>query len=326
MPQGGVVEMKLKVFFGVMICIIFFVFALLMYKDIKEEMLSEDEKVVISAEMRKTCLTCHEKKYTESVYHAWKQSKHSKKGIGCELCHITTDNDIKKEIELARLSRGIKESQCQDERVNNLVPPKVCAQCHSKQYEEFKESGHGKAFQNLQVHFDMNEDEAFFPKSDCMKCHQVEFKCSSCHSRHKFSLEFARKPETCGMCHSGQRHSQKETFFATMHGLTYQAEGKDWDWSGSIEEWNKKQGKQPHTVPLCITCHMKDGSHNSRKPEKVDQFEWLCARCHVNNNAVNFAQIEHKSYGAKKHAIEIASKSNNIQCKICHKEEKGGVK
>lgn len=318
--------MKLKVFFGVMICIIFFVFAVLMYKSVKEEMAHEDEKVVITAEMRETCLKCHEKKHTENVFLAWKQSKHSKKGIGCDLCHITNDEDLKQEIERVRLLRGVKESQCQDDRVNNLVPPKVCAQCHSKQHDEFVESSHGEAFQKLRVHFDMNTDEAYFENSDCMKCHQVEFKCSSCHSRHKFSLEFARKPETCGICHSGNRHPQKERYFATMHGLTYQAEGKDWDWDGSIVDWHKKQEKQPHVVPLCITCHMIDGKHNNKKPEKLDNFEWLCSNCHVSNNAVNFAMINHESDGAEKYGIEIAKRSNNIQCMICHKQKKGGEK
>lgn len=315
--------MKLKVFFSVMICIIFFVFAVLMYQSVKEEIISEDEKVVITAEMRETCLKCHETKHTEGVFYAWKQSKHSKRGIGCDLCHITSDKDIKNEIERVSSLRDIGKSKCQDERVNGVVPPKVCAQCHSKQFEEFNLSNHGNAFQKLQAHFDMNINGAFFENRDCMKCHQVEFKCSSCHSRHKFSLEFARKPETCGICHSGDRHSQKEMYFATMHGLVYQAEGKDWDWRGSVDEWHKKQEKQPHIVPLCITCHMIGGRHDTQKPPKMDNFEWLCARCHVLNNATNFSMIDHKSDGAERYGIEIAQMSNNIQCKVCHREKKG---
>lgn len=318
--------MKLKLFFSIMICIIFFVFAVLIYKSVNEEMRTEEEKVVITAEMRETCLKCHESKYTKSIFLAWKQSKHSKKGIGCEMCHITTDEDLKKEIEKTRVARRIKESQCQDERVNNLVPPQVCALCHLKQYEEFNQSNHGSAFKKLAVHMEMNSDGAFFDQNDCLKCHQVEFKCSSCHSRHKFSLEFARKPETCGICHSNNRHSQKESYFATMHGLTYLAESADWDWSGSIEEWHKKQEKQPHPIPLCITCHMIGGKHNNQKPQKIENFDWLCARCHLLNNAVNLSMIEHKSTGAEKYAIEVAEMSNNIQCKICHNQKKGGGK
>lgn len=314
--------MKLKMFFAVMICIIFFVFAILMYRSVKEEVMNEEEKVVITTEMRETCLTCHRHKYTESVFLAWKQSKHSKKGIGCELCHIVNDEEIKKQIEVVRVERGIKESQCQDERVSGLVPPVVCAMCHKKQYDEFSESNHGQAFQKLKVHLDLNGEDKYFERADCIKCHQVEYKCSSCHSRHKFSLEFARKPETCGICHSGERHSQTDVYFSTLHGLTYQAEGMEWDWGGSVEEWHKKQEKQTHSVPLCITCHMIGGRHNNKKPEKMENFEWLCARCHVLNNAVNFSMIDHASGGAEKHAIEVAQASDNFQCKICHRPKK----
>ena len=317
------IKMYLKLFFSFMICIIFFVFAVLIFSNVKEEMMSEEGKVVITEEMRETCLVCHMKKYTESVFHDWKQSKHSKQGIGCELCHITKDDNLKEEIERVRLQRGIKKSLCQDERVNNLVPPKVCAQCHPEQFEEFSVSNHGNAFKNLKVHLEMNNEGTLFDKRDCLRCHQVEFKCSSCHSRHKFSLEFARKPETCGICHSGERHPQKERYFATMHGLTYQAEGNQWDWSGSIDEWHKKQAKRPHAVPLCITCHMVDGKHDNQKPGKIENFQWLCSKCHVSNNAVNLAMIEHKSHGAEKHAIEVAQASNNLQCKICHHTKKG---
>lgn len=314
--------MKLKMFFATMICIIFFVFTILMYRSVKEEMTSEDERVVITAEMRENCLTCHKEKYTENVFRDWKQSKHSKQGIGCELCHLIYDQSIKNEIEQIRVVRGMKKSQCQDERVNNIVTPAVCAMCHKKQYEEFKDSNHGKAFQNLQAHLDLNGDNKYFKQDDCQKCHQVEYKCSSCHSRHKFSLSFARKPETCSICHSGERHPQTEQYFSTLHGLTYQAEGNEWDWEGSIKEWHKNQKKQPHTVPLCITCHMVGGSHNSRKPERLNNFEWLCTKCHVSNNAVNFAMIDHSSNGAKEHAQEISETSNNFQCKICHKKTK----
>lgn len=313
--------MRLKIFFAVMICVIFFVFAILLYKSVREEMQGEEERVVITTEMRESCLNCHEHKYTEGVFYDWKQSAHSKKGIGCELCHITGDKDLKLEIERVRQLRGIKGSQCQDERVNNLVPPKVCSQCHPKQYKEFNSSNHGKAFQKLKIHLDLNAEAALFDQNDCLRCHQVEFKCSSCHSKHRFSIEFARRPETCGPCHSGDRHPQKEGYFATMHGLIYQAEGKDWDWSGNIEDWHKKQGKQPHVVPLCITCHMIDGQHNNQKPSKIEDFALFCAHCHVLNNSVSLSMIAHSSIGARRYAIELSQRSNNIQCKICHKPE-----
>jgi hypothetical protein len=36
--------------------------------------------------------------------------------------------------------------------------------------------------------------------------------CSACHSRHDFSPRRARQPESCGKCHMGPDHPQKEIF------------------------------------------------------------------------------------------------------------------
>ncbi len=314
--------MRLKIFFAFIICVIFAVFTVLLYRSVREEIIGDEARPVITQEMKESCLTCHEHKHNEGVFFAWKQSKHSEKGIGCELCHIVSDKEMKDEIKRVMSLRGIKESQCQDERVNNVVPPKVCSQCHPKQYNEFVESSHGNAYKKLKMHLNLNEDSKFFDNSDCFRCHQIEFKCTSCHSRHEFSIEVARRPETCGVCHSGERHPQKETYLNTLHGVTYQTKGQDWDWGGNIEEWHEKQEEKPNSVPLCITCHMPNGKHNNVKPEKIDNFERLCKRCHVSNNSISFAMIDHSSINAQHYAIEVANKSGNIQCKICHNIKK----
>ncbi|HIE29012.1 TPA: hypothetical protein EYP66_17190 [Candidatus Poribacteria bacterium] len=36
--------------------------------------------------------------------------------------------------------------------------------------------------------------------------------CTYCHTRHKFSVAEARKPETCGQCHLGPDHPQHEIY------------------------------------------------------------------------------------------------------------------
>jgi hypothetical protein len=36
--------------------------------------------------------------------------------------------------------------------------------------------------------------------------------CQKCHLRHEFSLEQARKPETCNACHIGPDHPQWEIY------------------------------------------------------------------------------------------------------------------
>ncbi|HIE23469.1 MAG TPA: hypothetical protein EYP68_04490 [Candidatus Korarchaeota archaeon] len=54
--------------------------------------------------------------------------------------------------------------------------------------------------------------------------------CSSCHTRHKFSVAEARDPESCGQCHLGPDHPQIEIYLESKHGNIYSAEGSEWNW------------------------------------------------------------------------------------------------
>jgi hypothetical protein len=42
--------------------------------------------------------------------------------------------------------------------------------------------------------------------------------CSACHTNHDYSVEEARKPETCGQCHLGPDHPQHEIYEESKHG------------------------------------------------------------------------------------------------------------
>jgi len=76
--------------------------------------------------------------------------------------------------------------------------------------------------------------------------------CTSCHTRHEFSLEEARKPETCGQCHLGPDHPQHEIYEESKHGNIYGAGGEKWNWDAPAGQW----GPQDITAPTCATCHM----------------------------------------------------------------------
>src|SRR4030065_126843 len=45
--------------------------------------------------------------------------------------------------------------------------------------------------------------------------------CAACHQRHEFSLAQARRPETCGKCHLGPDHPQKEIYDQSKHGINF---------------------------------------------------------------------------------------------------------
>jgi len=75
--------------------------------------------------------------------------------------------------------------------------------------------------------------------------------CSACHSRHKFSVEEARKPETCGQCHMGPDHPQIEIYTESKHGNIFNSEGDTWNWDS--DDW--EAGKD-YRAPTCAVCHM----------------------------------------------------------------------
>ena len=93
----------------------------------------------------------------------------------------------------------------------------------------------------------------------CEDCHNVGKphedgsvgQCQDCHLRHEFSLEQARKPETCNHCHIGPDHPQWEIYQESNHGIAYMTGGEHWNWEAepgtlTVEDF---------PAPTCATCH-----------------------------------------------------------------------
>lgn len=76
--------------------------------------------------------------------------------------------------------------------------------------------------------------------------------CSSCHTRHGYSVAEARKPETCGQCHLGPDHPQHEIYEESKHGNMYGSDGESWNWDAPSGEWSTEDIDSP----TCATCHM----------------------------------------------------------------------
>jgi hypothetical protein len=74
--------------------------------------------------------------------------------------------------------------------------------------------------------------------------------CTSCHTRHEFSIEMARKPYTCAECHKGPDVPAYLVYEASKHGNIYQAMNKSWDFKAV--PW--KVGKD-FSAPTCASCH-----------------------------------------------------------------------
>lgn len=74
--------------------------------------------------------------------------------------------------------------------------------------------------------------------------------CTSCHGRHEFSMETARKPEACSQCHKGPDVPAYPVYKVSKHGSIYASNEKDWNFKAV--PWTI--GKD-FSTPTCATCH-----------------------------------------------------------------------
>jgi hypothetical protein len=74
--------------------------------------------------------------------------------------------------------------------------------------------------------------------------------CSSCHTRHAFSIEMARKPATCSECHKGPDVPAYKVYEVSKHGNIYSSKKSEFDFTGVPWEVGSD-----FTAPTCATCH-----------------------------------------------------------------------
>ena len=75
--------------------------------------------------------------------------------------------------------------------------------------------------------------------------------CAACHTRHRFSMEMARKPETCAECHKGPDVPAYNVYKVSKHGALYSTHGKEWDFDAV--PWTVGED---FTAPTCAACHV----------------------------------------------------------------------
>lgn len=180
-------------------------------------------KVPKGAEGNKDCIGCH-LKLTPKAVEDWRQSRHAQNGVGCAACH-GSHPDLK------------------------MPLPATCGACHENRVTQLNAGKHGRygfaGHENAGRRFAQYEE---MKEMGCGACHSIQYKCDSCHTRHRFDVKEARRPAACGTCHMGPDHAQKEYYESSKHGVYYDLEGK------GIEEGGR--------VPTCVTCHMSGGNHD----------------------------------------------------------------
>ena len=263
----------------------------------------KEEKGITEESLR--CIICHEERgVTHGWVADWQGSMHARKRVGCEACHISDNSEslVKEAKAVNYLSP--EGSTCEDKRVNRQVVAGICGKCHRKQYDEFEKSRHSISWQRVLEcgpYATRPEDSG---SNRCEQCHNIQFKCDSCHTRHTFSTLEAKTPDACRTCHMGSDHPQYEIFISSKHGAVYTASQ-----SGILKE---SQSVKALRSPVCVTCHMPQGNHDisfglaygpaggsvsyvDKKGVVADENElskrrsemlFVCAGCH----SMNFAQ------------------------------------
>ena len=215
------------------------------------------------------CLACHQE-ITPQIIDHWKESGHAKKGVGCFECHQAKSGEPD-----AFDHNGYT--------IATIVSPKDCGRCHAKEFKEQQGSRHADAASFIgSLDNVLGEVVEGGPAatSGCKQCHGSTVKvlgdgkldpatwpnggmgrinpdgskgsCAGCHYRHEFSLKTARHPDTCGRCHMGPDHPQREIYGESKHGINFMA---------NIDKMKTEKkswvlGKDYSAAPNCVTCHM----------------------------------------------------------------------
>ncbi len=211
-----------------------------------------------------TCRDCHEvdPDYAASVEHEGTWILGSPATAMCEACHST-------EVAQYYHSRHSLPAYVAYAGSQDLSPDLLVA------YEAVAEGSFAPDKERNAIH--RLEGPAITPFT-CEACHDIGApapdgsvgECQKCHLRHEFSLEQARKPETCNYCHIGPDHPQWEIYQESPHGITYLTGGDDWSWeaeAGTLEA-------SDFPAPTCATCHVSGFGATGTTHDVGDRLTW----------------------------------------------------
>jgi hydroxylamine dehydrogenase len=273
------------------------------------------------------CVVCH-RDTTPGIVTQFSRSTMAAADVTCRDCH---------EVEAGYAGSSTHEG------TSILAQPTTakCQRCHQKEVAEYVESRHAlpaytayAGTANLTAaqlaEYEAIPEGSYTPdkmrnalhalegqdvtRFACEACHNIgkpapdgaTGQCDKCHLRHEFSLEQARKPETCNYCHIGPDHPQWEIYHESPHGIVYETTGYRWDWEAEAG----RLSVDDFPAATCALCHFggfgtTETTHDvgdrltwylfapisERRPdweENKSQMQSVCLQCHNPNMVDEF--------------------------------------
>jgi hypothetical protein len=249
------------------------------------------------------CIQCH-KRENPGIFADWANSRHANANITCYDCHRAEafDKDVSKEhykqYERADAKYGTAEYKVP---VAAAVTPKDCSRCHPDEAKQYGGSKHANTLEiiwKIDPWLNKGMNSKWERASGCFQCHGTILKikdgklapvtwpnvgvgrinldgsrgsCTSCHTRHRFSVMEARKPEACGQCHMGPDHPQIEIYMESKHGDIYTAFGDTYNWNAAPGTWSPGVD---YRGPTCASCHMSGAGSVLTSHDVTERLSW----------------------------------------------------
>ena len=290
------------------------------------------------------CIECHKVEHP-GIFGDWANSRHASANVTCYDCHKAEsfDKDVSKEHYKQYERRDMKYGS-KDYRVPvaAVVTPKDCSRCHPDEAKQYARSKHSNTLYIIWqidpwLNKGMNSD--FERASGCFHCHGTVVKktkdgeldpltwpnvgvgrvnmdgslgsCTSCHTRHRFSVMEARKPEACGQCHLGPDHPQIEIYMESKHGDIYTAFGEQYNWNAAPGTWS---AGVDFRAPTCAVCHMSGGGTVLTSHDVTERLAW------ESQAPLSIRPEDFKPFPAKVNHEAEREKMKQI-CEQCHGDE-----
>ncbi len=249
------------------------------------------------------CIECHKAEHP-GLFADWAASGHARSGITCLDCHLADAKDLDvstahdKVYETGGSPWASKEFLVP---VAAAVTPKDCSRCHPDETQQYAKSKHANTVEimwKIDPWLNGGMNSATERKTGCFACHGTVLQmkdggidpetwpnvgvgrvnldgslgsCTSCHTRHRFSIAEARMPEACDQCHLGPDHPQIEIYNESKHGTMYHAYKDEYNWDAAPGTWTPGLD---YRSPTCASCHLSGSGSVMTTHDVTERLSW----------------------------------------------------